>query len=130
MADEANVASQVDRVAKELETTPDSYLRTYVLSKAKEFESLRKSYETQLDWAKAEIRRLGTLADGKNFEAARAGRIQRDKEWLGGMSVLPGMRVAVVAGLVDIPTTVKMLVDRMNPKEETPSEGLTGYDGQ
>jgi hypothetical protein len=55
--------SQVDRIKRELASIPDSYLRTYVESKAKEFEQLRRQYEQQLSWATVEIKRLGLLAD-------------------------------------------------------------------
>jgi hypothetical protein len=62
--------SQVDRIKRELASIPDSYLRTYVESKAKEFEQLRVQYEQQLSWATIEIKRLGLLADKANFATA------------------------------------------------------------
>jgi hypothetical protein len=67
--------NQVERVKRELVSIPDSYLRTYVEAKAKEFEQLRTQYETQLLWATAEIKRLGLLADRHLVTAA-----EHDKE--------------------------------------------------
>lgn len=105
--------SQIDRITRELETIQPGYLKTYVISKVKEFENLRKQYEQQLDWAKAEMKRLGIAADQKNLEVAKEGYKARDREWLEGLKVIPNVQVAIGNDLIDIERTVKLLVERL-----------------
>ena len=110
---ERPVESQVDRITREIEAVSPSYLKTYVISKAREFENLRKQYEQQLDLAKDEMRRLGKAADQQNLVVAKEGYKARDREWLEGLKVIPNVQVAVSNGLIDIELTVKLLVERL-----------------
>jgi hypothetical protein len=107
--------SQVERIEREIEKMDPAYLKTYVLSKAREFESLRKQYESQLSMAKDEIARLGKLADKPYMSAqaaAQEGYKSRDREWVLALGVeFPDSQVAIEGGLIEIPQTLKALHD-------------------
>lgn len=106
--------NQVSRTEKEiLQYNSLEDLKVYVVAKAREFESLRKSYETQISWLKGEVSRLGVLADAKAFGEANVGYVNRDQEWLKGLEEIPEAKAVVVGGLVDIPQTIALLKERL-----------------
>lgn len=106
--------TQVSRTEKEiLQYNSLEDLKAYVVGKAREFESLRKSYETQLSWLRSEVTRLGVLADAKTHGEATVGYVNRDQEWLKGLEAIPDAQAVIVGGLVDIPQTIALLKERL-----------------
>lgn len=104
--------SQVQRVERELEHVQD--LKSYVLQKAKEFETLRLQYERQLSWAKAEMHRIGESADRNTLIGMREGYKTRDREWLKEIEQMqPDARIAIGDdGYIAIKPTLQAMLDK------------------
>jgi len=111
------IESQVDRVKRDIETMCPDYLKTYIISKVQEFERLRSQYETQLGWANIEMTRMGQELDKRTLQAAKAGYVNRDQEWLNALQAFPELHVAMLDGLINIPETLRMLKERFGPKD-------------
>lgn len=56
----------MDRMNREIEALRGrsfDEIKTYVLYKAQEFDNLKRAYETEIQWAKAELTRLGVATE-------------------------------------------------------------------
>ena len=108
------VENQAERIERELDRDfPERPrgLKAYILSKAKEFETLRKQYETQVAQLQFELKRIRESADGQDLHSMREGYKARDREWLSEIGKMePEAQIAIGEdGLIMVRETLTIL---------------------